>query len=1110
MLLKIILLSFFIFDVFLYPVRSFKNVDVLAFQSSFQAKLTDGSEKSIFYNDELHIQEDEIKNMSLDQVQKMLGKEIFAAQKDRYENIKNTFNYILKRVLPAVFFVVAMPLIYYFVPYEVVLGLRYVPMLIIFCSIIFCAGKLIQSMSKAAKEEGYWSREILKENFLRIALFFVFALCMIVSLLFSYVPQHYCLMLFTYSMVFFILLVSFKFFINIYFIKKIEKISKFNFDNYYIYTNNYIQGDGLTTQLKNLFRYKSDSDILGAHWLKSVLYQQMKQYNIVFNDNNYNRIVQKYTNALMDRSHMWKKLAANGEGFKELNKENSLLYKTNEFLYVVDQVDKCCKDLLREAKKGVNFKIETRDILNYQIKSTTMFNRGNAQLNSAYELMKKRLCSNIRRKLFHEYYFQRSKLIKQLGNYDRSMDNKYFFHHDNLSQVPSASILSMKVPNFVRREMTTKGQNSDKNTKMTIHTSSALPPGNISSMYLRDILSPQERVDLFREAYTFLKEKLEFSRMEELNFLKDEEQQKAFFGQTWDSILDRPRRNALVNYFAYVNSLAREADRGGNKDLLYIAANNLSDSEYHDIAEFLNILNRAKRVSEWVQAFFENKVRKLSDRNPNDFSVGDIKKLEIVSTSLLSPDKFRKDQCEHRRDNENDIFERENEILESLNGKKVPIKYDGKIYEVDLSVYQTIWPVNMLRTGLLSKISGVWNRLFKVNKKGIDALWKRLNDAKEKISEDDIFKRNELMSLENYLRDYWKKKTYKKHAHDPYIMPKMVLLVGHFLDLELSVRCKSGKDRSGQLWSEMCFEFVRADNNPNTSPYRQAYNNVLDEDLKALLYKLNMYSGNFFNQYSNTGIAGSKLHNGDPELENRYPKVFYPNILGFSKLVKLSLVAGMDSARWINIDKKEKVAFEDYLESGDKKKLQERLRQLDFFEKLETVKETHSENVGNRECPEIFVVKREGLRGAAYLDNEILVSQSTMDVLEEACREYKDSLAEKGALYWLLYSLIDHELGHWEYEHTVLKDHRSEQEGFGEKSEIKEEAHVVTQCMKRQMENKDIQKCIRACMEKFSERLVGLHQNNRYRKAFNGLINNFDKNGFDETHVEQLLLQAQA
>ncbi|MFS1538408.1 MAG: inositol phosphate phosphatase SopB [Candidatus Phlomobacter fragariae] len=234
---------------------------------------------------------------------------------------------------------------------------------------------------------------------------------------------------------------------------------------------------------------------------------------------------------------------------------------------------------------------------------------------------------------------------------------------------------------------------------------------------------------------------------------------------------------------------------------------------------------------------------------------GDPVKLRLVSTSLLTNSKIG---------NEKTMVRDQIKAWEALsNQQKMTLRIrdkQGQIQNVKivLEVSAFNFGVNelALKFGLGNSASDIYNSI---------AMQKLLGDDFEPNSTPggwvgDYLKENpdnadKVLELSKQIKTIWKHKLHHVDKGEPYKASKRLAMLAYEIKAVPCWNCKSGKDRTGMLDSEIKQEVISYHQRIKLSKLGSPYGGINNELIKEVFTK----SGNQEVQYYNTGVKGNKV-----------------------------------------------------------------------------------------------------------------------------------------------------------------------------------------------------------------------------------------------------------
>ncbi|VEA62044.1 secreted effector protein [Salmonella enterica subsp. salamae] len=120
-------------------------------------------------------------------------------------------------------------------------------------------------------------------------------------------------------------------------------------------------------------------------------------------------------------------------------------------------------------------------------------------------------------------------------------------------------------------------------------------------------------------------------------------------------------------------------------------------------------------------------------------------------------------------------------------------------------------------------------------------------------------------TLARQIKDIWKNNLHHKDGGEPYKLAQRLAMLAHEIDAVPAWNCKSGKDRTGMMDSEIKREMISL----HQTHILNAPGSLPDSSGQKIFQKVLMNSGNLEIQKQNTGGAGNKvMKNLSPEVLN--------------------------------------------------------------------------------------------------------------------------------------------------------------------------------------------------------------------------------------------------
>ncbi|SQJ24844.1 secreted effector protein [Salmonella enterica subsp. enterica] len=110
-------------------------------------------------------------------------------------------------------------------------------------------------------------------------------------------------------------------------------------------------------------------------------------------------------------------------------------------------------------------------------------------------------------------------------------------------------------------------------------------------------------------------------------------------------------------------------------------------------------------------------------------------------------------------------------------------------------------------------------------------------------------------TLARQIKDIWKNNQHHKDGGEPYKLAQRLAMLAHEIDAVPAWNCKSGKDRTGMMDSEIKREIISF----HQTHMLNAPGSLPDSGGQKIFQKVLLNSGNLEIQKQNTGGAGNKV-----------------------------------------------------------------------------------------------------------------------------------------------------------------------------------------------------------------------------------------------------------
>ena len=186
---------------------------------------------------------------------------------------------------------------------------------------------------------------------------------------------------------------------------------------------------------------------------------------------------------------------------------------------------------------------------------------------------------------------------------------------------------------------------------------------------------------------------------------------------------------------------------------------------------------------------------------------GDIIDLPLLSTSLLTPDVWRRSGGGAER---NHLREQCSAWQDACQGGLCQISVPTANGTKTVTVRPKVVTFNFgVKTGAQStgkSLFGGWRLSMRYNRQAMEQLFGRKPDWRggmvgQYLDRTDISDTHKKMvtALRSQIIELWEKDGFRKTGEDPYRLPARLAMLGHLMGVTPLFNCKSGKDRTGQM-----------------------------------------------------------------------------------------------------------------------------------------------------------------------------------------------------------------------------------------------------------------------------------------------------------------------
>ena len=242
---------------------------------------------------------------------------------------------------------------------------------------------------------------------------------------------------------------------------------------------------------------------------------------------------------------------------------------------------------------------------------------------------------------------------------------------------------------------------------------------------------------------------------------------------------------------------------------------------------------------------------------------GDIIDLPLLSTSLLTPDVWRRSGGWAER---NHLREQCNAWQDACQGGlcriTVPIAGGTKTVTVRPSVITFNFGVNAGAQSTGKGLFGGWSTSMLYNEQAMARLFGTKPDwqggmVAQYLNRPNVSDRNKNMvaALRSQIIDLWENEGFKKTGEDPYRLPARLAMLGHLMGMMPLFNCKSGKDRTGQMDVACKALALQMYERGGRLPPLDQPRTRMDEHI---FQQVAINGGNLEMQRMNTGLAGFK------------------------------------------------------------------------------------------------------------------------------------------------------------------------------------------------------------------------------------------------------------
>ena len=242
---------------------------------------------------------------------------------------------------------------------------------------------------------------------------------------------------------------------------------------------------------------------------------------------------------------------------------------------------------------------------------------------------------------------------------------------------------------------------------------------------------------------------------------------------------------------------------------------------------------------------------------------GDIIDLPLLSTSLLTPDVWRRSGGGAEK---NHLREQCNAWQQACQGGlcniTVSIAGQRKTVTVRPNVITFNFGVNTGAQSTGKSLFGGWGTSMLYNEQAMTQLFGTKPNwqggmVAQYLNRQDVPDRNKQMvaALRSQIIDLWENESFKETGEDPYRLPSRLAMLGHLMGGMPLFNCKSGKDRTGQMdvaCKTLALQmYERGGDLPPLNQPRTSMD-------KHIFQQVAINGGNLEMQRMNTGLAGFK------------------------------------------------------------------------------------------------------------------------------------------------------------------------------------------------------------------------------------------------------------
>ena len=235
--------------------------------------------------------------------------------------------------------------------------------------------------------------------------------------------------------------------------------------------------------------------------------------------------------------------------------------------------------------------------------------------------------------------------------------------------------------------------------------------------------------------------------------------------------------------------------------------------------------------------------------------------LDMVSVSLLTPDKYRHTFREGKSDDERAMLIDQTQAWNSVAQTGVTFQYNGQQIHIQPMIHTFNFGVNsgaVKLSTLAPNVAGGWDLSDSMNTTAMTAFSQQVT-AFSSNPTTPTAKQTYARTLLAQCDQVMNAKGERKDSHDAYKVAARIAVLANLIGLVPCWNCKSGKDRTGEMDVECKFlSTLIARGEPIPAPGAP-----LTQDQQGLFRAIALEGGNFEVQKANTGFEGYKTKGVD-------------------------------------------------------------------------------------------------------------------------------------------------------------------------------------------------------------------------------------------------------